>query len=61
MPAERPSLPWKRGTASSTPQLGGNERAVGEAVKRSGLREAVFLTSKVWIQDAGYEKTSGLL
>ena len=33
----------------------GNERAVGEAVKRSGLpREAVFLTSKVWIQDAGY-------
>lgn len=36
----------------------GNERAVGEAVKRSGLpREAVFLTSKVWIQDAGYEKT----
>lgn len=36
----------------------GNERAVGEAVKESGIaRENVFLTSKVWIQDAGYEKT----
>ena len=36
----------------------GNERAVGEAVKESGIaREDVFLTSKVWIQDAGYEKT----
>lgn len=36
----------------------GNERAVGEAVKESGIRrEDVFLVSKVWIQDAGYEKT----
>lgn len=36
----------------------GNERAVGNAVKKSGInRECVFLTSKVWIQDAGYEKT----
>ncbi len=36
----------------------GNERAVGEAVKESGIaREDVFLTSKVWIQDAGYERT----
>ena len=36
----------------------GNERAVGEAVRESGLaREDVFLVSKVWIQDAGYEKT----
>lgn len=36
----------------------GNERAVGAAVKESGLaREEVFLVSKVWIQDAGYEKT----
>lgn len=36
----------------------GNERAVGEAVKESGLaRSDVFLVSKVWIQDAGYEKT----
>ena len=36
----------------------GNERAVGEAVKDSGISRAeVFLTSKVWIQDAGYDKT----
>lgn len=36
----------------------GNERAVGEAVKNSSIpREEVFLTSKVWIQDAGYDKT----
>jgi diketogulonate reductase-like aldo/keto reductase len=36
----------------------GNERAVGKAIKESGIpREDVFLISKVWIQDAGYEKT----
>ena len=36
----------------------GNERAVGEAVKESGVdRKDIFLVSKVWIQDAGYEKT----
>ena len=36
----------------------GNERAVGNAVKKSGVRrEDIFLVSKVWIQDAGYEKT----
>lgn len=36
----------------------GNERAVGNAVKNSGIpREELFLCSKVWIQDAGYEHT----
>ena len=36
----------------------GNERAVGRAVKESGIpREEIFISSKVWIQDAGYEKT----
>lgn len=36
----------------------GNERAVGEAVKDSATpREGIFLTSKVWIQDASYDKT----
>ena len=36
----------------------GNEKAVGEAVRESGIdRKDLFLTSKVWIQDAGYEKT----
>src|SRR5689334_7232102 len=33
-----------------------NEEAVGEALKRSGLaREELFVTTKLWIQDAGYE------
>ena len=33
-----------------------NEKAVGEAIKRSGLaREEIFVTTKLWIQDAGYE------
>lgn len=36
----------------------GNERAVGAAVAESGIsRGDVFITSKVWIQDAGYERT----
>ncbi|MDO4281802.1 MAG: aldo/keto reductase [Peptococcaceae bacterium] len=36
----------------------GNERAVGEAIRKSGVaREDVFISSKVWIQDAGYKKT----
>ncbi len=36
----------------------GNEAAVGNAIKRSGVpREEIFVTTKVWIQDAGYEKT----
>ncbi len=34
----------------------GNEAAVGKAIKRSGVaREDVFITTKLWIQDAGYE------
>ena len=34
----------------------GNEEAVGEAIKRSGVaREDLFITTKLWIQDAGYE------
>lgn len=36
----------------------GNERAVGTAIQKSGIgRKEIFLVSKVWIQDAGYEKT----
>lgn len=35
-----------------------NESAVGNAVKRSGMaRENFFLTTKLWVQDTGYEKT----
>ena len=36
----------------------GNEREVGEAVRRSGLpREEVFIETKVWISDYGYDQT----
>ena len=35
-----------------------NEEAVGSAIKKSGLaREELFVTTKLWIQDAGYEST----
>ncbi|PAF17564.1 aldo/keto reductase [Terribacillus saccharophilus] len=35
-----------------------NEEAVGRAIKRSGVpREEIFITTKLWIQDTGYEKT----
>lgn len=34
-----------------------NEEAVGRAVKRCGIaRDELFITTKLWIQDAGYEK-----
>ena len=36
----------------------GNEKAVGKAIKKSQIpREDIFISSKVWIQDAGYQKT----
>lgn len=35
-----------------------NERAVGRAIRRSGVpREELFVTTKLWVQDAGYEST----
>jgi diketogulonate reductase-like aldo/keto reductase len=35
-----------------------NEEAVGRAIKRSGIpREEFFVTTKLWISDAGYENT----
>jgi 2,5-diketo-D-gluconate reductase A len=34
----------------------GNEAAVGNAIKRGGVaRDELFVTTKLWIQDAGYE------
>lgn len=40
-----------------TAQAYGNEEGVGEAIAESGLpREEFFLTTKVWITNAGYEK-----
>ena len=36
----------------------GNERAVGAALRASDVaRDEAFLVSKVWVQDAGYERT----
>ena len=33
-----------------------NEEAVGAAIRKSGIpREELFITTKLWIQDAGYE------
>ena len=36
----------------------GNEEAVGNAIKASGVtRDELFVTTKLWIADTGYEKT----
>lgn len=36
----------------------GNEREVGEALRRSGIdRDEVFVETKVWISDYGYDET----
>ncbi|WP_094606166.1 Glyoxal reductase [Sporomusa silvacetica DSM 10669] len=35
-----------------------NEEAVGRAIERSGVsRQELFITTKFWVQDAGYEST----
>lgn len=35
-----------------------NEAAVGEGIKNSGVpREELFVTTKLWVQDTGYERT----
>ena len=35
-----------------------NEEAVGRGIKRSGIaRKNLFITTKAWVQDAGYENT----
>ena len=35
-----------------------NEESVGNAIKNSGVaREELFITTKLWIADTGYEKT----
>lgn len=40
-----------------TAQAYGNEEAVGEAIRESSIpREELFITTKVWISNAGYEK-----
>lgn len=45
-----------------TAQSYGNEEAVGNAVKKCGVpREELFLTTKVWVSNGGYEKAKGSL
>ena len=40
-----------------TAQAYGNEEGVGNAVMRCGVpRDQLFITTKVWISNAGYEK-----
>jgi 2,5-diketo-D-gluconate reductase A len=35
-----------------------NEEAVGKGLRRSGVaREDLFITTKLWVEDAGYERT----
>lgn len=35
-----------------------NEEDIGRAIKESGIpREKLFVTTKLWVQDAGYENT----
>lgn len=35
-----------------------NEEAVGRAIRQAGLpRDEVFVTTKLWVADTGYEKT----
>lgn len=35
-----------------------NEEAVGKAIKKSGIaRDELFITTKLWISDTGYERT----
>lgn len=44
--------------AIDTAALYGNEKETGEAVRASGVpREALFITSKVWNRDQGYDQT----
>lgn len=41
-----------------TAQIYGNEQAVGDAIKHSNVpREDIFVTSKVWVDDYGYDAT----
>lgn len=45
-----------------TAQSYGNESAVGSAIRKSGVpREEIFLTTKLWISEAGYEKAKASL
>ena len=41
-----------------TAHIYGNEESVGAGIKQSGIkREELFITSKLWVDDSGYEST----
>ncbi len=41
-----------------TAQIYGNEHAVGDAIKHSAVpREDIFVTSKIWVDEYGYDQT----
>lgn len=41
-----------------TAHIYGNEEFVGQGIKQSGIkREELFITSKLWVDDAGYDST----
>ena len=45
-----------------TAQAYGNEEGVGQAIVKCSLpREELFITTKIWISNAGYEKAKDLL
>ncbi|MGB5431162.1 MAG: aldo/keto reductase [Eudoraea sp.] len=41
-----------------TAHIYGNEEAVGEGIRQSGIdRKELFITSKLWVDDSGYDST----
>lgn len=48
--------------AVDTAQSYGNEKAVGNAIRKCGIpREELFITTKVWISNGGYENAKASL
>lgn len=45
-----------------TAKIYGNEEAVGKGIKKSGIkREELFVSTKIWVSDMGYENTKKAL
>jgi diketogulonate reductase-like aldo/keto reductase len=58
-PATLYTRPWRPATGTSTPPpLTATRKQVGEALTSSGVaRDDVFVETKIWISDYGYDKT----
>jgi hypothetical protein len=57
-PLRRPGGPVGRLRHIDTAAAYGNEREVGEAIAKSGVNRAeVFVETKIWISDYGYDQT----